>query len=115
MEIRGIAMERSIPELVCPAGSLDKLKIAVLYGADAVYLAGENFGLRAACDNFTDWEIAQGVLFAHSHGVKVYITLNGFLHDDDLLKLPSFIDFLSERGVDGVILSDPGVLQVVRK
>ena len=108
-------MKRVIPELVCPAGSLDKLKIAVLYGADAVYLAGENFGLRAACENFTDWEIAEGVSFAHDRKVRVYITLNGFLHDRDLDKLPPFISFLEESGVDGVIISDPGVLNLVRK
>ena len=105
----------SIPELVCPAGSLDKLKIAVSYGADGVYLAGENFGLRAACDNFTDWEIAEGMTFAHRRGARVYIALNGFLHDRDLHKLPSFIGFLKEVGVDGVILSDLGVLEIVKK
>ena len=104
-----------IPELVCPAGSLDKLKIAVCYGADGVYLAGENFGLRAACDNFTNWEIIQGVSFAHNRGAKVYVALNGFLHDNDLQKLPPFLAFLQDVDVDGVILSDMGVLEMVKK
>ena len=107
-------MNQSIPQLVCPAGSLDKLKMAICYGADGVYLAGENFGLRAACDNFTDWEIAQGVSFAHDRKAKVYVTLNGFLHDNDLIKLPPFLGFLQDVKVDGVIISDMGVLQMVK-
>ena len=104
----------NIPELLCPAGNLEKLKVAVGYGADALYLGGEHFGLRVAADNFTDEDIAEGTSYAHHHGRKVYITLNGFLHDKDLEDLPSFGGFLKEVGVDGLIVSDMGVLQGVK-
>ena len=104
----------NIPELLCPAGNLEKLKVAVGYGADAVYLGGEHFGLRVAADNFTDEDIADGTSYAHDHGRKVYVTLNGFLHDKDLEKLPLFGGFLREVGVDGLIISDMGTLQQVK-
>ena len=71
-------------ELLIPAGSLDVLKIAVIYGADAVYLGGEAFGLRAKAKNFTNEEIKEGIAFAHERGVKVYITANSLAHNDDL-------------------------------
>jgi putative protease len=102
------------PELLAPAGNLDKLKTAVSYGADAVYLAGREFGLRAAADNFTWEELREGVAFAHDHGAKTYVVLNGFLHDDDLVTLPAFVSFLTELRVDAVIVSDPGVAEIVR-
>ena len=104
-----------VPELLSPAGSLEKLKVAVLYGANAVYLGGQHFGLRAAADNFTYDEIVEGVAFAHAHQAKVYVAINAFLHDKDLEELPPFIHFLQEVEVDGVIVSDLGVLQVVRR
>lgn len=103
------------PELLAPAGNLDKLKTAVLYGADAVYLAGREFGLRAAADNFTWEELREGIAFAHQHGSKTYVVLNGFLHDGDLASLPAFVRFLKELAVDAVIVSDPGVAEVVRE
>lgn len=105
----------SPPEVLSPAGSLDKLKTSVLYGADAVYLAGQNFGLRTAADNFTDDEIVEGVQFAHDRGVSCYVTLNAFLHDQDLEKLPAFLSFLELAGADAVIVSDLGVIDCVRK
>lgn len=108
-------MERFTPELLAPAGNLDKLKTAVLYGADAVYCAGQDYGLRAAADNFTREELAIGVGFAHQRGAKVYVVLNGFLHDEDLLELPSFIQYLKSILVDAVIVSDPGVALLVRE
>ena len=103
------------PELLAPAGSLAKLKTALRYGADAVYCAGQEFGLRAAADNFTPWELAEGVAFAHARGAKVYVVLNGFLHDADLARLPEFIALLKDLAVDAVIVSDPGVALLVRK
>lgn len=101
------------PELLSPAGGLDKLKIAVLYGADAVYCGGQKFGLRAASDNFTRDELKEGVLFAHGHNSKVYVVLNGFLHDSDLDELPDFLEYLDQIKVDAVIVSDLGVVETV--
>ena len=103
------------PELLAPAGNLEKLKVAVLYGANAVYLGGQEFGLRSAADNFTNEELAYGVAFAHKHGCKVYITLNGFLHDKDLDKLEDFLLFLEEIKVDAAIVSDLGVIKKVKE
>ncbi len=105
---------RTRPELLSPAGSLDKLKIAVLYGADAVYCGGQKFGLRMASDNFTNEELKEGVVFAHSHGSKVYVVLNGFLHDEDLETLPEFLKLLEEIKVDAVIVSDLGTIETVK-
>lgn len=102
------------PEILSPAGSLEKLKVAVLYGADAVYLAGLNFGLRSAADNFTNEELIEGVRFAHERNAKVYVVLNSFLHDKDLLDFAPFIDFLNQIEVDAVIISDIGVLSTFR-
>lgn len=106
---------RFTPELLAPAGNLDKLKTAIRYGADAVYCAGKDYGLRAAADNFTREELTTGVAFAHAHGAKVYVVLNGFLHDQDLIELPDFIRFLKSIAVDAVIVSDPGVALLVRE
>lgn len=105
----------TFPELLAPAGNLEKLKIAVLYGANAVYLAGTQFGLRAGTDNFSDVELAEGVQFAHHHHVKVYVTLNAFLHDEELAKIPAYVQFLQACRVDAVILSDVGVIATVQK
>ncbi|MEM7130206.1 MAG: U32 family peptidase [Chloroflexota bacterium] len=101
------------PELLAPAKNLERLKVAILYGADAVYVGGQKYGLRARADNFTDTELAVGVRFAHKHNAKVYVTLNAFLHDEDFDGLPSYCGFLQEIGVDAVIVSDLGVMRVV--
>lgn len=103
------------PELLAPAGSLEKLKVAVLYGADAVFFSGQKYSLRARADNFTLDEIAEGVAFAKRHGVATYITLNAFLHDDDLEGLEEFCQFLEAQGVTAVIVSDLGVIDVVQR
>jgi U32 family peptidase len=103
-----------LPEILSPAGSLDKLKVAVLYGANAVYVGGQKFGLRTAAENFTLEELREGVSFAHAAGAKVYVVLNSFLHDKDLDELPDFVQYLSEVEVDSVIVSDLGVVQTVR-
>ena len=108
-------MNQFIPELLIPAGNLDKLKVAVAYGADAVYLAGLKFGLRAAADNFTYAELTEGVNYAHAHNVKVYVVLNGFLHDEDLKDLPAFLAFLNTLQVDAFIVSDLGVITIVQE
>ena len=106
---------KKIPELLAPAGSLDKLKVAVSYGANAVYLAGLKFGLRSAADNFTKEELIEGVNFAHEHKALVYVVLNGFLHDQDLIELEEFSKFIEKVGVDAVIVSDLGVIETVKK
>jgi len=103
------------PELLSPAGSLEKLKVSVLYGADAVYLGGQKFGLRQASDNFTYEELAEGVEFAHSRKAKVYVVLNSFLHDKDLEELPEFLGHLEELKVDATIVSDLGVISTIQK
>ena len=102
------------PELLAPAGNLEKLKIAIIYGADAVYLGGENFGLRAGAKNFTLEELAEGVKFAHDRGKRVYLTLNIIPHNEDLVGLPEYVAKLKGLGLDAVIISDPGILKIVK-
>ena len=102
-------------ELLAPAGNLNKLKIAVLYGADAVYLAGPKYGLRGASDNFSDTELCEGIQFAHQNNCKTYVTLNAFLHDKELEELPEYVRFLEQSKVDAVIVSDLGVMTVVQQ
>jgi putative protease len=108
-------MTTAIPEILAPAGSLDKLKVAILYGAHAVYVGGQKFGLRTAAENFTLDELREGVAFAHERNAKVYVVLNSFLHDKDLQELPDFVAFLDEIKVDAVIVSDLGVVKTVRQ
>lgn len=103
-----------LPEVLAPAGSLDKLKIAVLYGANAVYVGGQKFGLRTAAENFTLDELREGMVFAHERGAQVYVVLNSFLHDKDLDEVPEFVKYLEEIGTDAVIVSDLGVVRTVR-
>jgi len=102
-------------ELLAPAGNLEKLKMAVIYGADAVYLGGEEYGLRAYADNFTPDTLKEGIDFAHSKGKKVYLTMNVIPHNDDLNGMSDYVKFAEEAGVDAIILSDPGVFSVVRE
>lgn len=106
--------ERSKPELLAPAGSLDKLKTAIHYGADAVYMAGQQYSLRAHA-TFSDDEITQAISHAHSHGVRVYITVNIFAHNRDFDRLGEYLAFLGQAGADGLIISDPGILAVAKK
>jgi len=103
------------PELLAPAGNLEKLKVAVKYGADAVYLGGQNYGLRAFADNFTYDEIQEGTQFAHEHNVKVYVTVNIFPNNDDLIGLKDHLKKLKEMGVDAIIVSDPGVINFAQE
>ena len=102
-------------ELLIPAGSLDVLKTAVIYGADAVYLGGEAFGLRAKAKNFTNEEIMEGIKFAHDHGVKVYITANILAHNDDLAGVEKYFEELKTIRPDALIISDPGVFAIARR
>lgn len=102
-------------ELLIPAGSLDVLKTAVIYGADAVYLGGEAFGLRAKAKNFTNEEIKEGIAFAHERGVKVYITANILAHNEDLPGVEAYFEELKEIRPDALIISDPGVFMIARR
>ncbi|WZL71472.1 U32 family peptidase [Clostridiaceae bacterium 35-E11] len=102
-------------ELLAPAGDLEKLKMAIVYGADAVYIGGQVFGLRASARNFSIEEMAEGIEFAHKRGKKVYVTLNIIPHNEDLQELPDYIKTLSELNIDAVILSDPGTLMYVKE
>ena len=102
-------------ELLIPAGSLDVLKTAVVYGADAVYIGGEAFGLRAKAKNFTTKEIREGIAFAHEKGVKVYITANILAHNDDLTGVEEYFEELKETRPDALIISDPGVFEIAKR
>lgn len=102
------------PELLAPAGNLEKLKIAIIYGADAVYLGGENFGLRAGAKNFTLKQLTEGIKFAHDREKRIYLTLNIIPHNEDLVGLPEYIAKLKGLDLDAVIISDPGVLKIVK-
>lgn len=102
-------------ELLAPAGSLEKLKYAVYYGADAVYLGGEIFGLRAGSKNFSYDEMQRGIKYAHDHGVKVYLTLNIIPHNSDMNRLKEYIEDIKDFGFDAVIVSDPGILMMVKE
>ncbi|NLC07405.1 MAG: U32 family peptidase [Syntrophomonadaceae bacterium] len=104
----------SKPELLAPAGDLEKLRMAVLYGADAVYLGGKGLSLRAGAGNFSLEEMAEGVAFAHARGVRVYVAVNIFAHNRDLEIIPGYLRQLKELGVDGLIVSDPGVIALAQ-
>lgn len=103
------------PELLVPASSLEVLKVAVVFGADAVYIGGEAFGLRAKAKNFSMEEIREGIEFAHSHGVRVYITANILAHNRDLEGVRAYFEELREIGPDAFIISDPGVYQIAKE
>lgn len=102
-------------ELLAPAGSLEKLKIAYLYGADAVYLGGVNYSLRANATNFSDEEIKIGCDYAHRLGKKIYVTVNIVFHNDDYEGLVSYLKRLASFGVDAIISSDPSIIDIVYK
>jgi putative protease len=108
-------MEIRKPELLAPAGNLEKLKMAIIYGADAVYIGGEQYSLRVAADNFSIDDIKKGIEFAHSRGKKVYITANIIPHNEDIEAMPEFIRSVSALGVDGLIVADPGVLTIAKE
>ena len=102
-------------ELLIPASSLEVLKAAVLYGADAVYIGGEMYGLRAKAKNFPKEDMAEGIRFAHSRGVKVYITANIVAHNEDLEGIREYFTELREMEPDALIISDPGVFTIARE
>lgn len=108
-------MKIKIPELLCPAGDLARLKTAVDFGADAVYIAGEEFGMRTAAAKFDKEAIIEGVRYAHNKGVRVHVTCNTVPHDDEMVRLPEFLKFLNSSGVDAIIASDIGTIALIKE
>ncbi len=104
-----------MPELLSPAGNFEKLKAAIRYGADAVYLAGRRFGMRSAADNFTDEELFEAARYVHERGKKLYLTLNTLPHGDEYPALRAFLSRIAGAGMDGVIAADLGVISLVRE
>ncbi|GAA0077969.1 U32 family peptidase [Clostridium sp. CTA-5] len=103
------------PEILAPAGNLDKLKIAIDFGADAVYLGGSKLNLRAFADNFTNEQLKEGVEYAHERNRKVYVTLNVFPHNSDLDGVEDYLIDLYNIGIDAVIVSDPGIISIAKE
>lgn len=103
------------PELLAPAGDLERLKIAILYGADAIYLGGQAFGLRANANNFSLEEMREGVLFAHARGKKIYVTVNIVMHNEELAALEDYLKELKKCEVDAIIISDPAIIPVAQQ
>ena len=104
--------ERKKPELLAPAGDRERLRMAVLYGADAVYLAGESFGMRSFAGNFSPEELPEAVRFAHAHGVKVHVTVNTMPRNGEVERLPAWLELLDDAGVDALILADLGAFSL---
>lgn len=107
-------MRNKRPELLIPASSLEVLKTAVIFGADAVYIGGEAYGLRAKAKNFSMEDMKKGIAFAHDHGVKVYVTVNILAHNEDLPGVEEYLKELKELGPDGLIIADPAVFQMAK-
>lgn len=103
------------PELLAPAGNMEKMKMALLYGADAVYLGGKAFGLRAFGGNFSQEELAEAVEFAHNLSKKVYVTVNIFPHNSDIAKLPEYLAFLDSIRVDAILVADLGIFTMAKE
>lgn len=103
------------PELLAPAGNLEKLKTAIDFGADAVYLGGNKLNLRAGADNFTIEQLKEGLEYAHSRGRKVHVTLNVIPHDEDLVGIEEYLTELHELGVDAILVADPGIFSVAKR
>ena len=102
-------------ELLSPAGDMERLKMSVLYGADAVYLAGTDFGMRSFAGNFTPQELPEAVRYAHDHGVKVHVTVNTMPRNDEIVNLPAYLEQLQDAGVDALIVADLGAFTLAGK
>lgn len=103
------------PELLAPAGNLEKLKIAVMYGADAVFIGGREYGLRSSADNFSIEEMAEGVKFANSYGAKIYVTTNIFAHNENIPGIEEYLCSIEGAGVTGIIVADPLIIETCKK
>lgn len=103
------------PELLAPAGSLEKLKVAVHYGADAVFIGGQEFGLRSNADNFTIEEMREGVEFAKKYGAVIYVTTNIFAHNENMAGLEEYLRAIADVGVKGIIVADPLIIETCKR
>ncbi len=108
-------MNRKRPELLIPASSLEVLKTAVIFGADAVYIGGEAFGLRAKAKNFSKEDMKAGIIFAHEHGVRVYVTVNILAHNGDLDGVREYLYELKDMGIDALIIADPAIFDLAKE
>ncbi len=113
--MKNLINSNKLPELLCPAGDLTRLKAAVDFGADAVYLAGEEFGMRTAATNFGEKDLKEGIEYAHKNNVKVHITCNTIPHNDEIPRLPAFLEMINDLGADAVIAADLGTIGLVKK
>ena len=102
-------------ELLAPAGDMERLTMALHYGADAVYLAGTQFGMRASAGNFNEEQLREAVRLAHSMGRRVYVTCNTLPREDELASLPGYLEFLQDAEADALIIADIGVLELAKK
>lgn len=114
-DVSGKISDIKIPELLAPAGSFEKMVAAIHYGADAVYCGGRKYSLRAHAGNFSEKELGEAVRYAHANNVKLYVTVNIFAHQEDLQGLEKYLLYLKEIEVDGVIVSDPGILGLTKQ
>ena len=103
------------PELLSPAGDLERLRMALLYGADAVYLAGRQFGMRSSTVSFSDEDLRTAVTLAHEKNVKIYVTVNTLPREGELAALPEYLEFLQDAGADALIIADLGVLELAKR
>jgi putative protease len=103
------------PELLAPAGNLEKLKIAVRYGADAVFIGGQEYGLRSNADNFSYEEMAEGVRFANEYGAKIYVTTNIYAHNENIEGLDEYLEGIEKAGVHGIIVADPLIIETCKR
>ena len=108
-------MNKDKVELLAPAGDFEKLKTAIKFGADAVYMAGDSFGLRANAKNFDNESIKEAVDYAHERGVRVHVTMNIVPHDSDMTGIVEYLEFLDSTGIDALIISDPGIFALAKK
>ncbi len=108
-------IRREKPEILAPAGSLEKLRFAVKYGADAVYLGGQAYGLRSNADNFTFAEMREGVEFANKYGAKVYVATNIYAHNEDVAGVAAYLRGIADAGVSGIIVADPLIIETCQK
>ena len=106
---------RKKPELLSPAGDMERLRMAVAYGADAVYLAGTSFGMRSFAGNFTPEELPEAVAYAHAHGVRTHVTVNTLARNDEIARLPAHLELLNEIGVDALIIADLGAWRLAER
>lgn len=108
-------MQKTKPEILSPAGDFDKMRFAIAYGADAVYMAGKNFGMRAAAANFDNETLRRAIAYAHARGVRCYITVNIIPSDQDLESIPEYLAFLQDAGADALIVADVGVIALAKR